>query len=241
MQDVVALDEALDAEVFGGKAAGLAGCMQAGFAVPPGVAMRSGSRDLGGLSFAARATGLLHARIAVRSSAVGEDSSRASFAGMLLSVLDVAFEDLAQAAEQVLASARLPQAVAYRRAHELPEELTIGVIAQRMVTSDVSGVMFTRDPVTGADDIVVESAYGLGDAVVAGRVTPVGYRLNPDGTLRYSHVPQGATDGPLTPAHMRELARLATMIDAAFPGGSDVEWAFEAGKLWVLQRRAITA
>lgn len=240
MRDVVLLTEAADAERFGGKAAGLAACIRHGFRVPPGVAMRAGSEEFDELVAVARAEGLAGERVAVRSSAIGEDSIRASFAGLLLSVLDVDLDDVPAAARQVMASATLPQALAYRRARELPDDPAVGVIVQRLVASEVSGVLFTRDPVSGQDDIVIEAGRGLGAPIVAGLVTPTGYRLYPDGELRYRSG-RGKSGGPLASQQLHQLADLATRIDEAFPGGSDVEWAFERGELWVLQRRPITA
>lgn len=241
MRDAVPLHEALDADLFGGKAAGLAACLRAGFHVPPGVALRAGARDVGALVEAARAAGLEGQRVAVRSSAAAEDSARNSFAGLLLSVLDVGLDGVPAAAEQVLASARSPQALAYRRARGLSQEAALGLVVQRLVPSEISGVLFTHDPVSGLDEIVVEAALGLGEEVVAGRVTPAGYRLSPDGGVR-SHRPAPVGPGdPLDGGHLRALADLAARIDDAFPGGSDVEWAFAGGELWVLQRRPITA
>lgn len=240
MARVVGLVDAHDAEAFGGKAAGLAACIAAGFPVPPGVAMRAGAEEPAALCEAVRAAGLAEHRLAVRSSAVSEDSAAASFAGMFLSVIDVSFDEVPAAAERVLASAELPQTVAYRNARGLVSGTRVGVIVQQLVASEVSGVLFTRDPVSGDDEIVVEAAFGLGENVLAGRVTPVRYRLALSGRSRSRPAATDASREPLGRSHLRALARLAREMDATFPGGSDVEWAFADGSLWVLQRRPIT-
>lgn len=241
MREAVTLSDALDADVFGGKAAGLAACIGAGFRVPPGVALAAGSPEIGSLMEVLRDDGLDGERLAVRSSAIGEDSARASFAGQLLSVMDVDIDAVPGTVTRVLESARSPQVRAYRRAHGIPGDASIGVVVQRLVASEVSGVLFTRDPLDGSDELVVEAARGPGELVVSGRVTPTGYRMPRDGKLRRRRGVASRGRGPLSPPHLRELVALAARMDAVFPGGSDVEWAIAAGELWVLQRRPITA
>lgn len=238
MRRVVGLIDATDEAVFGGKAAGLAACLRAGLRVPTGFAIAAGTTDADAIKDALAAEGLAGARLAVRSSAVGEDSQRNSFAGLLLSVMDVSTEDLDDAVAQVLASARRPEAIAYRRARDLPEDARVGVIVQELVPAEISGVMFTRDPINGRSELVVEAARGLGEKVVSGQVTPTAYRLDLDGKLVARRVAPG--EPALDPASLDGLAELARRVDWAFPGGSDVEWASSHGELWVLQRRPIT-
>lgn len=240
MPPVVALDEADDTARFGGKAAGLAACLRGGLRVPPGVAAPAGEVDPAAVATAVEAAGLAAARLAVRSSAVGEDSGRDSFAGMLLSVMDVELAELPDAIAAVLDSVHSPEAVAYCRMRGLSGPGKCGVIVQELVPADISGVMFTRDPVGGKDELVVEAARGLGDAVVSGRVTPAGYRLTRNGSVAER---RPAPDGPgpeSEPGLVAALVALAGEVDAVFPGGSDVEWAMADGELWVLQRRPIT-
>jgi pyruvate,water dikinase len=136
----------------------------------------------------------------------------------------------------------------------------MGVVVQELVDADVAGVLFTRDPVTGAAELVVEASWGLGEAVVGGLVTPDHYRLDAAGRLRDRRVGEkdlavrrdaGATVEVPVPAALvhapclgdRELAALrglAAACDDAFgPGGHDVEFAFRGGALFLLQRRPV--
>lgn len=241
MHGVVRLEEATDASRFGGKAAGLAACLRAGFRVPPGVAAAAGCADARIIGRALAAMGLAQDRLAVRSSAIGEDSAADSFAGLLLSVIDVGADALEDAVAQVVASARSREARAYRRRRGLAEDAAMGVVVQRLVAAEVAGVMFTRDPISGTPDLLVEAARGQGADVASGRTTPAAYRLSLQGELRDERPAPGDRSAPLRPEQLASLADLARRVDAAFPGGSDVEWAIAAGEIWLLQRRAITS
>ena len=118
----------------------------------------------------------------MRSSAIGEDSEGASFAGTHLSVLGVVGAAAVQdAVRRVHESAHDPAAIAYREQHGLDPAPRMAVVLQEMVASDVAGVLFTRHPVTGARERLIEASWGLGEMVVSGQVTPDQYRLSPDG------------------------------------------------------------
>lgn len=117
-------------------------------------------------------------RVAVRSSGTAEDSAEASFAGQYRTELDVAGDDLPMAVVRCWASLWEPHAVAYRARHGLVDAAGMAVIVQAMVDADAAGVAFTADPIAApgdgraADRIVVESSWGLGEAVASGIVTP---------------------------------------------------------------------
>ena len=184
------LEESLDAELYGGKAAQLAIAVGAGLPVPSGVALSVELVE----SIAADAPAAIAelvgtwplppAPLAVRSSAVGEDSEEASFAGQHLTCLNVrSAADGVAAVAAIWRSAHSDSALAYRRRLNLTDSPRIAVVVQQLVDADCAGVLFTRNPLDGADELVVEAAWGLGEAVVAGLVTPDRFRVARDGTV----------------------------------------------------------
>ncbi|HEY8451406.1 MAG TPA: PEP/pyruvate-binding domain-containing protein, partial [Natronosporangium sp.] len=222
--------------------------------VPPPVAdsLRRAYADLVG----GRAGGA----VAVRSSATTEDLPGASLAGQYRSVLNVVgVPALLDAVRECWASLWSARALAYRRRHGL-DEARMAVVVQRLVPAELSGVLFTADPVTGARDrIVVDAAAGLGEAVVAGLVTPdhvvldkrtgrvrsrragrreVAVVPRPGGGTRRVAAPAGPR---LRRAQLRRLARLAVAAERRFGRPLDVEWAWYHGRPWLLQARPVTA
>ncbi|HKO93708.1 MAG TPA: PEP/pyruvate-binding domain-containing protein, partial [Polyangiaceae bacterium] len=198
----------------------------------------------------------------VRSSAIGEDGASASFAGQHVSVLNVRTPAaLIDAVVSVYESARSTAALAYRRRMGITSEPRMAVVLQQLVPAESAGILFTRHPLTGADERVIEGSYGLGEAVVSGLVTPDRFRLArggavlerslgekdiaiewaPGGGTREVDVaPERAARLCLGDAQLAQLEALAAACEAAFPGPHDIEWAFADGKLYLLQRRAIT-
>jgi pyruvate,water dikinase len=260
--NIVPLAAAEDPEVYGGKAVQLGAALRAGLPVPDGFALSweavadaAGGASLEGIDWPAPC--------AVRSSAIGEDSAGASFAGTHLTVLGVTGGDAVhQAIQDVLASGSDPGAQAYRSTLGLEVTARMGVVVQSMVDSDVAGVMFTRNPITGADERVIEASWGLGEAVVAGLVTPDRYVLGADGSLIEQTVgekdlairrtPEGGTveeevdpliiDEPcLGLSELRALHELALTCDGVYASSEhDIEFAFRGAILYLLQRRPIT-
>lgn len=136
------------------------------------------------------------------------------------------------------------------------------VVIQKLVYAEMSGVLFTRHPVTGADELVIEATRGLGEAVVQGLVTPDFFRLDRRGSVWESRAgvkeiairraESGLTESVALRAdlvesccleadHLSALHQIALKCDAAFGDPHhDVEWAFEGGRLYLLQRRPIT-
>ena len=263
---MVPLADATDLQAFGGKAVALATAVRAGLPVPSGVAL-----SVDAVEAVVRADpdvlpalhricggGVPHA---VRSSAVGEDSARASFAGTHCTVLGVCDADaVVSAVRQVHASADTPAARAYRARLGLPP-VRMGVVVQELVPADVAGVLFTRNPVTGVAERVIEASWGLGETVVAGLVVPDRYRLDDRGrvlertpgekdvALRAG--PAGAQEHTvrdrdvhglcLDDAQLAALHALAQACDAVFgTRDHDIEFAFHAGAVFLLQRRPIT-
>ena len=114
--------------------------------------------------------------VAVRSSATAEDLPDASFAGQQETFLNVTEEDLVERVRECWASLFTQRAIYYREQQGFAhDKVDIAVVVQRMVDAEKSGVMFTSHPSTGEDDLIVEAAWGLGEAVVAGEVSPDNY------------------------------------------------------------------
>ncbi|HEX2272582.1 MAG TPA: PEP/pyruvate-binding domain-containing protein [Acidimicrobiales bacterium] len=265
---MVPLVEAADASLYGGKAAQLAVAAGGGLPVPPGFALAwplvdaVATGDDRAARLVTEACADLDGPLVVRSSAVGEDSGQASFAGQHSSVLGVnGAGAVVGAVREVRESASSEAARAYRRRLGLPDTVRVGVVVQQLVGADVAGVLFDVNPVTGADEVVVEASWGLGEAVVSGIVTPDFFRVGPDGELRERR--PGVKDVELRPApgggtrsmpvdaerarapslsddQLRQLHALAVRCREVFGGSQDVEWAFAAGDLWLLQRRPLT-
>jgi pyruvate,water dikinase len=201
--------------------------------------------------------------VAVRSSAVGEDGTLTSFAGIHSTVLNVtSTSELAHAMTEVAESGRSEGAMAYRQRHHIESRPRVAIVVQTMVNADRAGVMFTRNPVSGRDEIVIEAAWGLGEAVVSGLVTPDFYRMDRRGVvvekrpgLKDRAIALRGDGGSheiavephrhhalcLEPSCLRRLHELAVLCANVFGGGPhDVEWAFAGENLFLLQRRPIT-
>ena len=135
------------------------------------------------------------------------------------------------------------------------------MVVQQLVDADCAGVLFTRNPLDGADELVIEAAWGLGEAVVAGLVTPDRFRVARDGTvlervagakdLAVTLAPDGGTEEVaisgervralcLDDGQLAALARLAERCGRVFAGARDLEWAFTGDELHLLQCRAVT-
>jgi pyruvate, water dikinase len=254
---------------FGGKAVQLGAALRAGLPVPYGVglavdavaAVALGDEDAAARCRAALAT-LSAAAVAVRSSAVGEDSALASFAGQHLTRLNVTDGDaLVAAITAVWRSGRTESALAYRARLGIDGQPRVGVVIQEMVDAECAGVLFTRNPLDGSDERVIEAAWGLGEAVVGGLVEPDRYHLARGGELRERVVgdkdvqvrlraggdtqelpvePRRRRVPCLDDARLALLEALAARCEACFDGAHDIEWAFAGGRLYLLQRRAVT-
>lgn len=228
MSAVVRLGDA--DESCGAKAAGLGRLLRAGFTVPDGVVLPEVVTP-GWQAVLPGALAALGGRtFAVRSSALGEDSRDASFAGQFRTSLDVPAGEVEAAVRRTAAS--LHEARAYTAATGLPAVRRMAVIVQRMLDPVASGVAFTRHPVTGERMTVVEAVRGRGDRLMSGEATP----------QRWQAARLTSPDAPgLTAQQARRVTREAERVEAVFGGGQDVEWAITAdGRVWLLQARPIT-
>lgn len=228
------LDDARDPGRCGGKAASLAALRAAGHRVPDGFVIAiDGDVSLATIGPALECLG--PGPYAVRSSGVAEDLAHASFAGQYETVLGVATaEEVVRAVARVRASGHGERAAAYR-ARNRHEEAPIAVLVQRQLAPDVAGVVFSANPLTGDDEVVIEVVRGLGDRLMDGEQT--GDRW----IVRGERVEAALDTGVLDPAMARELARLVRRIARERGSPQDVELAIVGGEIHVLQARPIAA
>jgi pyruvate,water dikinase len=202
--------------------------------------------------------------VAVRSSATAEDLPDASFAGQQETFLNVTGTDLLERIRECWASLFTQRAIYYRQEQGFDHAaVDIAVVVQEMVEADKSGVMFTSHPSTGAPVVTIEAAWGLGEAVVSGAVTPDNYVINrATGDLKEKaiankkvmHVRDSETgktvEEPVPEAKRDErvlsddeldaLRSLGEEIEEYYGDPQDVEWAIADGDVYLLQSRPIT-
>lgn len=249
--------------LVGGKGASLADMTKAGLNVPPGFTISAACCDLYfksgrawplGLDEAVRAALVRLEQLAGQPFGRGNNpllvavrsGAAQSMPGMMDTVLNVGsgpgdpWQQLRRAINAVFDSWHSERAVAYRRHHQIDGLLGTAVTVQMMCPSEVSGVLFTADPVSGARErLVVESARGLGEAVVQGKVTPDRFVLDRD-SLRVVLRAIASSEGPtLRDQQLAELGRLGLRVEAHFGAPCDVEWGLVGGQFYWLQSRPI--
>ncbi len=228
--------QALERSEVGGKAWQLGLLERAGAEVPRFVALSAGafdSHDTEGLVAALKQAGFGAAKLAVRSSGLGEDGAQASFAGQFESVLGVDVEGAPAALRRVWDSAKGERALAYAGG----KSMRMGVVVQEMVEAEAAGVAFTADPLDGDPATVVISAVpGLGEKLVSGEVDAQTWRVRSGQALE-----QAGGQACLSREEAIRLAARFKELEAALGGPQDLEWALGPGrKLWMLQARPIT-
>jgi pyruvate,water dikinase len=268
MPDIQFFDAVTDAGLAGGKGLSLGRMAAAGLPVPPGfvVTTEAYRRSAGTIDPDLRATiADAYARLgggpaAVRSSATAEDAAETSFAGQQLTVLGVeGIDAVIEAVERCWKSLHADRAVAYRAKQGVDESgLAMAAVVQQLVPAEVAGVLFTRDPLDPAGAMMlVEASWGLGEAVVSGRVTPDRFRLSRDtgavldrrpGDKAVRITPAGEEPVPdadrhrlcLDDAALSQLADLGRRVEAFSGDARDIEWASAGGRFYLLQARPIT-
>ncbi|MGA9531791.1 MAG: PEP/pyruvate-binding domain-containing protein [Anaerolineales bacterium] len=200
--------------------------------------------------------------VAVRSSATAEDLPSASFAGQQDTFLHVlGMDSLMDAIVKCWSSLWTARAIGYRLRQGVQSDgLALAVVVQSMVDSEVSGVLFTANPLTGKrDQIVVDATFGLGEALVSGQIEPDHFVLDEDGKviLRMLGAKElairsrqgGGTSeeiasrgdvSSLSDNQLRELAQVGLAIAGHYGRPQDVEWAWAEDRLFILQSRPIT-
>jgi len=200
---------------------------------------------------------------AVRSSAIAEDSSAASWAGELESYLGIQKKDLICYIKQCWSSLFAPRAIFYRLWRKMKnKENSVAVIVQNLVNAEVAGVCFTTHPVTqDRDQLVIEAGWGLGESVVSGKITPDTYivdksRMEILDVNRNRQFKQVAKAGSqiqeilvpklkigrqcLSDKKILQIAKIASKIEWHYGFPCDIEWALEKGKFYIVQSRPIT-
>ncbi|GAA3803215.1 hypothetical protein GCM10022206_47700 [Streptomyces chiangmaiensis] len=202
--------------------------------------------------------------MAVRSSATAEDLPGASFAGQQETFLNIASEqEVLQAVKRCWSSLWTPRALVYRARQEIePDTVSLAVVVQKMVDASAAGVLFTANPLTGArDEVVIDAAWGLGEAVVSGLVTPDHITADKTtGEVKEMEVADkafltaptaGGTNeraveadrrgsAVLDAARVAELVRLGRAVEAHYRMPQDIEWCLADGRLWIVQSRPVT-
>jgi len=202
--------------------------------------------------------------VAVRSSATAEDLPTASFAGQQASFLNVFGEaELIDAVKKCWASLFTPRSIFYRVEQGFDHrKVKLAVVVQHMVQSEKAGVFFTVDPISqDVNKMTIEGAYGLGETVVSGSLTPDTYLINKksldivdkkiakqdwmltkvgEKNVRASIKKDFQQMQKLSDVQIQELARIGRNIEKHYGWPQDIEWAIEGGKVYIVQSRPIT-
>jgi len=202
--------------------------------------------------------------VAVRSSATAEDSSAASWAGELETYLNTTEKELLLNVKKCWSSLFTPRAIFYRHEKKmLKTSVSVAVVVQQMVESEISGIAFTVHPVTkDKKQMIIEAGYGLGEAIVSGSVTPDSYVLDkddfslidvnvadqekkivkgPSGGVKWVPVAKADREKQkLTGKQIVELAKICAGIEKHYKFPCDIEWAYMKGKFYITQSRPIT-
>lgn len=204
--------------------------------------------------------------VAVRSSGSAEDSAAGSFAGQFTTELSVPGDAVAGAIRRCWASSLSEESLAYRRRRGIPlgRAPAFAVVVQRQVFPDKAGVLFTRHPLEpGGDAAYLEANFGTGESVVGGMVTPDSFSVSRSaGKVVESRIgskkrmtvvsesepgsrvvesdPATSITPALSPAEAERIVGLGMQIEELMGQPQDIEWAFDAEGLWILQARPQT-
>ncbi|MCC6628374.1 MAG: hypothetical protein IT340_13370 [Chloroflexi bacterium] len=204
-----------DGQFIGGKGAALQALAAAGFPVPP---TAYSPTDL------AAAVAAIGPPLVVRSSATVEDGSAVSFAGQFHSFLNLqTLGEVRAAVAACRASVDAPSVIDYCRRHGVDHAgVRMGVIVQKMIRPELAGVAFSVNPLTGAEEVVIEAVEGLADRLLLGQEAAL------------------PADHPLVVQHRPAIVALARRAQRHFGAPQDIEFAIEQGTLFIVQARPIT-
>lgn len=201
--------------------------------------------------------------VAVRSSATAEDSKTASWAGELETYLNVGSKTLISVVMKCWSSLFTPRAIFYRFEKRLQKKaVSVAVVVQQMIQSDVSGICFTVHPVTkDYDQMIIEAGFGLGEAIVSGQITPDTYVIHkkkltllevtvseqslaivrgPKGTVHKKLNAKIGGKQKINGKQIMELAQICMGIERHYRYPQDIEWALANKKFYITQSRPIT-
>ncbi|MEG3873648.1 glycerol-3-phosphate acyltransferase [Microcoleus sp. Z1_B5] len=257
-EQLFSLDDSLDAAICGDKAAKLSQLKRAGFNVPSGwvlsqeagighrasgIGQRGNSDELS-ISNASihNLKSKIQNRMIVRSSAAGEDGDTSSAAGQYQTIGPVFTEaELLDGINRCRQSYWTSEAVAYRRQRQLPDT-QMAVLIQPYIDSEFAGVMFSRNPLDGGSQVIIEALPGGAEAVVGGQITPVHLEIDfskPESLE--NKLTELQSNSIIAQPILAELVKQAQAIEAFFHGiPQDIEWSWDGEKVWILQSRPIT-
>lgn len=201
--------------------------------------------------------------VAVRSSATAEDSLVASWAGELESHLNVTEKKILGSVKKCWSSLFTPRAIFYRHEKKMHKnKVSVAVVIQKMIQSEVSGIAFTVHPVTeNKNQMVIEAGYGLGEAIVGGKITPDTYIIKKSkqeiidkniseqkmmivrglkGTRKIVVPKAKQGKQKMSDKQILKLTQICHIIEKHYKKPQDIEWAFEKGKFYITQSRPIT-
>jgi pyruvate,water dikinase len=205
--------------------------------------------------------------VAVRSSATAEDGHDHAWAGQLESYLNIAKKDVVDKVILCWSSLFTPRAIFYRIEKGLQgAKISVAVVIQKMVESEISGVAFSVHPLTeDKNQLIIEASFGLGEAIVSGLITPDTYTVSKD-PLRVLEtnisikdralcraknssgdsnewltiMEPKASESALAEGQILELSKIIIAIERHYGFPCDIEWAYESGKFFIVQSRPIT-
>ncbi len=200
--------------------------------------------------------------VAVRSSATTEDLADASFAGQQESFLGVRGHNLIQKIKECFASLFTARAVYYRTKKNFEHDKSyLGVVVQKMINSEKSGVIFSRNPMRDDKTIVIEAVFGLGEGIVSGRISPDHYIVDRDNKILETNIAEKkifmirkkdgeiavsslsaekSNEQVLSNYEIKRLAYFAMQLEEHYKKPQDIEFALEKGNIYIVQSRPIT-
>jgi len=257
-----------DLSLVGGKAGNLGELVKIGMNVPTGFVITtelfSEYRKTGKISRTAEQQimsaffKLKTKKVSVRSSATVEDGKANSFAGQFDTFLNVDKQNLVKSIKDCIDSINGERVLAYCGMKKIDvKKVKMAVVVQKMIDSDVSGIAFSVNPVSGnKKEIVIEAGYGLGEGIVSGKITPDTYIIGKKPLkilskqvsvqqelldIMWKQVPKGLQGRQkLSDKDIKNIAEIIGQIEKHYGHPVDVEWALQKGMLWVLQSRAVT-
>ncbi len=201
--------------------------------------------------------------VAVRSSATAEDLADASFAGQQETYLNIKGNDsLIDAIKKCFASLYTSRATYYRQRKGFKhEETKLAVVVQKMIDSDKSGVIFSKDPSYNNENIIIEAVFGLGEGIVSGMITPDKYIVSPElkildvkiadkkvaitrnsggENIKVNLTEEKSASQVLKESEIKKLSEIALNLEEHYDKPQDIEFAVENGEIFIVQTRAIT-
>ena len=234
-------------EAVGGKAKGLARLINLDLSVPKGFVIINAHAGEYPHDLLQAYAMLGNGKVAVRSSALGEDAGDHSFAGQFETILNVQGEKaLKQAIDACVRSLQNERAAAYQQSREHQQETTMCIVVQNMVDAAYAGVLFTANPVNGRHDhLVVDAVVGLGESLVSGEASSDHYVLSNNGSMSgFDTIVEEILAGSerlLSEKQLQQLANEARGAARQMEEPLDMEWAIDhSGRLFWLQARPIT-